>query len=179
MGDSMHREHRMIETDRLTLSIPTIDDFEPFHAILSQPEVYRFIGAGPSPRPESWVRFLRSVGHWSLYGYGLFAIRSKATGEYVGETGTAHFERDLGTDFDPYPESAWLLGANSHGKGYATEAAEAALRWFLQLKGQQRTVCIIDPKNVGSLRVAEKLGYQPIDEREYREKPVIAFERLP
>ncbi|WP_369929504.1 GNAT family N-acetyltransferase [Xanthomonas sp. NCPPB 2632] len=53
----------MIETDRLTLSIPTIDDFEPFHAILSQPEVYRFIGAGPSPRPESWVRFLRSVGH--------------------------------------------------------------------------------------------------------------------
>ncbi|WP_369931249.1 GNAT family N-acetyltransferase [Xanthomonas sp. NCPPB 2632] len=109
----------------------------------------------------------------------MFAIRSKATGEYVGETGTAHFERDLGTDFDPYPESAWLLGASSHGKGYATEAAEAALRWFLRMKGPQRTVCIIDPQNVGSLRVAEKLGYLPIDERDYREKPVIAFERLP
>ena len=167
----------MIETDRLILSTPTISDFEAFHALFSEPPVYRFFGNAPLTRNESWTKFLRGIGHWSVFGFGMFSIREKATHRYLGETGLVHFQRELGADFDPYAEAVWVLASEAHGKGYATEAAEAALRWIFNLKGEQHTVCLIDPANTGSIRVAEKLGYKALGQRTYRDKPVTVFQR--
>ena len=167
----------MIETDRLTLSTPTLADFEAYHALFSEPQVYRFFGNEPLPRNESWTKFLRGIGHWSVFGYGMFSIREKTTGKYLGETGLVRFQRELGSDFDPYPEAVWILTSEVHGKGYATEAAEAALGWIFDLKGEQRSVCLIDPENAGSIRVAGKLGYRTLGERTYRGKPVVILAR--
>jgi len=169
----------MIETERLILSIPTIDDFESFHAMLAESDVYRFLGNAPCPRPESWTKMLRSIGHWKAFDYGIFSVREKATGLYIGETGIGHFQRDLGAGFDPYPEAAWVFAAAGQGKGYATEAADAAHRWFVGLKGEQRTVCIIDPENAPSIRLAEKRGYRAFATHAYRGQTVTAFERFP
>jgi RimJ/RimL family protein N-acetyltransferase len=167
----------LVETDRLLLTRPTVDDFDAFNAMLSDPKVFRFLGNSAAPRPEAWTKLLRNIGHWDAFGYGIFAIREKDSGRYIGEIGIGHFQRGLGTDFDPFPEGAWLLASEAHGKGYATEAAEAAHEWFFALKGIQRTVCIIDPANVGSIRVAEKLGYRAFAQRDYRDVPITLFER--
>lgn len=170
----------MIETERLILRPHKLDDFEPAYAIYSDPVVVRHVGDGkPGTRQDVWFRLLRFAGHWHLLGYGVFVIEEKATGRVVGETGLADFHRGLGDDFDPFPEAAWIVASDTFGKGYATEAAKAAHDWFEQTRGRQRTVCIIDPDNTASVRVADKLGYRLIGERPFRNDKVLVFERRP
>ena len=55
----------MIETARLTLRLPTLADFEPIHAMRSDPDVVRFVGGKTLSREEAWHRLQRSSGHWS------------------------------------------------------------------------------------------------------------------
>lgn len=170
----------MIETQRLLLRQPVLTDLKAISAIYADPDVVRHIGDGkPGTQQDSWFRLLRFAGHWQLRGFGYFAVMEKETGVFVGNVGLASFMRGLGDDFDPYPEAGWVLAASAHGKGYATEAAQAAHDWFDREHGPQRTVCIIDPPNAGSIRVAEKLGYRLMGERPFRDSSVLAFERLP
>ena len=168
----------MIETERLTLRPHRLEDFEAFHAMAVDPEVTEFIAAGiAATREESWTKLMRNGGHWSFFGYGLLAIVERASGRYVGQTGLADFHRGLGERFDPFPEAAWAVASPVHGRGYATEAPAAAHRWFDEAIGPTPTVCIIDTENASSLRVAEKLGYRPFGEVQYKGKRVMQFER--
>lgn len=170
----------MIETERLILRPHALGDFDTMLAMSSDPEVMRFIlHGGAVARQDVWNKLLRNIGHWSALGYGLFAVVEKVSGRHVGDTGLADFCRDLGADFDPFPEAAWLYAREAQGKGYATEAAAAAHAWFRERNGRTRTVCIIAPDNAGSIAVAEKLGYRPFAETEYKGDPVIKFELLP
>lgn len=172
----------MIETDHLILRHHRLDDFDTLHAIWSDPEVVRFISGKPSTHNESWGRLNRYAGHWALLGYGLFATVEKATGAYVGDIGIARYERGLGDDFDPFDEAGWVLAPTAHGKGYATEAMVAIHAWHLSKFGPRRTVCIVSPEHVGSVRVAEKLGYRPFADRLFpgtEDDIVRLFERVP
>jgi RimJ/RimL family protein N-acetyltransferase len=170
----------VLETPRLILRQHRLTDFEPAYAMYSDVEVTRHIGNGkPATRQDVWHRVLRFSGHWQLLGYGMFAIVEKATGRFVGETGLCDFCRELGPDFDPFPEAAWIMARDSFGKGYATEAARAAHEWHEANRGPQRTVCIIAPENHASLRIAQKLGYRAIGPRGYRDETVTVFERTP
>ncbi|KQT47473.1 acetyltransferase [Aureimonas sp. Leaf454] len=167
----------MIETPRLLLRPYALDDFEAYAALVVDPAVTRLFGGQPMSREDAWNRLLRYAGHWALLGYGMFAIFERGSGRHVGETGLLDFGRGLGDGFDPYPEAAWLLGGASHGRGYATEAAEAVHAWFAGIHGAGRTVCIIERGNDSSLKVADKLGYQPFDETVYRDKSFVMLER--
>jgi len=168
----------MIETERLILRPHVLADFEAVHELSSDAEAMRYIGSGEPVTPnDSWTKLLRNAGHWSLLGYGLFAVFERATTAYVGDTGLADFHRGLGPDFDPYPEAAWVFAPAFQGKGYAFEAAEAAHRWLSKARAPERTVCIIDRENEPSIRLAEKLGYRRYDEAQYKGKTVIKFDR--
>ena len=168
----------MIITERLILTPPVLADFEESYATTADPDTVAFITGKPITREESWSRTLRNIGHWTAFTYGIFTIREKNTGAYIGETGLAHFARGLGEHFDPAPEAAWVLNKSAHGRGYATEAVRAAHDWHMAHKPTKRTVCIIDPQNTASLRVAKKLGYRTFGQTEYRAKPVLMLERL-
>jgi RimJ/RimL family protein N-acetyltransferase len=168
----------MIVTERLILSPTSVSDFDDCHAARTDPEVMHFIG-GPASSEDTWLKLLRNIGHWTAYGHGLFTVRERDTGRFVGDVGLATFFRDLGADFDPFPEAAWVLARSAQGKGYATEAVQAAHDWFFAQRSTGRTVCIISPENLPSVRVAERLGYRPFSEAPYKGKPVTMFERLP
>lgn len=170
-------ERYMIETERLILRIPIIEDFEPSYAMVSDLAVMRFIGVGVMSREDAWNRVLRYIGHWTAFGHGLFTVLDKESGAYLGQTGFADFHRGLGEGFDGFPEAAWMFVGSSHGKGYATEAASAAHEWFDRSFKPERTVCIINEGNEGSIRVAEKLGYRQVDKALYRDAPVFKLER--
>jgi RimJ/RimL family protein N-acetyltransferase len=168
----------MLETERLVLAPPSLTDFEDSYAMSSDPDVAQFIGAKPATRESAWTMLLRSIGHWSVFGYGIFTVREKENGRFVGEVGLAHFSRGLGELFDPFPEAAWVLATSSHGKGFATEAVVAAHDWMMRQHRPIRTVCIIHPDNAASVRIATKLGYTSCGHAEYRDASPIMFERL-
>lgn len=158
----------MIATDRLVLTIPTLADFAESVVMTGDAAVMAFLGGKPLTREEAWNKLLRRIGHWQAFGYGQFTVRAQAGGTFVGEVGLAHFARGFGDAFDPYPEAAWILAQTAHGKGYATEAVAAAHDWMARTHGATRTVCIIDPDNHASMRVAVKLGYAAFGEVDYR-----------
>jgi RimJ/RimL family protein N-acetyltransferase len=91
--------------------------------------------------------------------------------------GFANFRRVIEPSLDDMPEIGWALAPHSHGKGYATEAARAAIAWGEAHFGPVRTACIIAPENTPSLRVAEKCGYREVRRTSYKGNPTIMFMR--
>jgi RimJ/RimL family protein N-acetyltransferase len=168
----------MITTERLVLRKHTIQDTDLVFELATDPAVLQFIRGVPASREEAWHRLLRYAGHWSLLGFGMFAVFERATNQFIGEVGLADFQRGLGDNFDGTPEAAWLLKGNSHGKGFALEAMTAALNWFDEQAISSRSVCIIDPRNTASIRLAGKLGFHHYDQGFYKGNEVNKYERM-
>jgi RimJ/RimL family protein N-acetyltransferase len=166
-----------LDTERLTLRGHRLEDYEECVALWSDPEVTRHIGGRPFTREEIWARLLRYVGHWELLGFGYWVIRERQSGHFVGEVGLADFRREL-APLQGSPEIGWVLAPWAHGRGLATEAASAVLEWGRQHFGEgTRFVCLIDPANAPSLRVADKLGFRTIGEATYHDHLSRLFER--
>ena len=126
----------------------------------ADPRVTRFIGGKPSSPQQSWARLLGYIGHWSVLRFGYWAIEEKATDSYIGEIGFADFKRDIVPAMKEVPELGFALSPIAHGKGFATEAGRAVVVWGDDNLSAARTVCMIDPENVGSLGVVAKCGYE-------------------
>jgi RimJ/RimL family protein N-acetyltransferase len=118
----------VIETERTRLRAHRLDDFETYAAMWADPVVTRFIGGKPRTREESWMRFLRHAGLWSLLGYGFWAIEEKATGRFVGEAGFHDLKRDMEPSIENIPEAGWALAPSVHGAGLATEVVDVSWR---------------------------------------------------
>jgi RimJ/RimL family protein N-acetyltransferase len=143
----------------------------------SDPVVCRPFGRGPFTEEEAWTRFLRYVGHWAMLGFGYWVVEEKASGQFIGEVGFADYKRDMESRAKELPEIGWVLATAAHGKGYATEAASAALVWGDHHFSVGRTTCIINPENSPSLRVAEKCGYRDLELTFYKGQPTRVFVR--
>lgn len=164
-----------LRTDRLVLRAHTPDDHAKSFAMWSDPEVVRYMGA-PLGREEVWRRILGYAGLWVILGHGYWLVED-AGARFVGEVGLSNFRRGLGPRFDTAPESGWVFRPQAHGQGYAAEAMSAALAWADVALGAPRTVCIIDPENAPSLKLAAKLGYAPYARQPYRGGPCVQLER--
>jgi RimJ/RimL family protein N-acetyltransferase len=68
-------DRRSIDTDRLALRAPTLDDFAAMFEMRRDPDVVRYIGGTTASEEECWARLLRSAGHWALLGYGTWSVR--------------------------------------------------------------------------------------------------------
>ena len=148
-----------LQTERLILRPHRREDFDHCAAMWANPDVVRYIGGKPFTREEVWARLLRYAGHWQWLGFGFWALEEKATGGFAGELGFAEFMRDLDPPIVGTPEIGWVLAPPAHGKGYATEAVRAAVAWGDVKFNSGRTVCLIDPENLASIRVAQKCGF--------------------
>jgi RimJ/RimL family protein N-acetyltransferase len=168
----------VVETARLRLRAHQIAEFADCAAMWADPVVTRYIGGRPFSEEEVWARVLRYVGHWLWLGFGYWAVEEKATGNYIGEVGFADFKRDIQPSIHGLPELGWVLTSGAHGKGYATEAVQAAIAWGQSHFGSGQTVCLIHPENVASLRVAEKCGFRESLRSTYKGQPAILFARL-
>jgi RimJ/RimL family protein N-acetyltransferase len=144
----------------------------------SDPGVTRHIGGKPSTKPQAWTRMLTYIGHWSLLGFGYWAIEEKATGKFVGDIGFADFRRATVPSMSDVPEMGWALAPAFHGRGYATEAALGAVAWADAHFESPRTVCMIDPENVASVRVAEKCGFRTFERTVIDDRATLFLERI-
>ncbi len=167
----------VIETQRLLLRGHRLDDFEALAAMWADPAVVRFIGGKPSTREESWARLLRYVGHWQLLGFGYWAVALKDGAQFVGDVGFADWQRDIAPSLNGMPEGGWVFTSDTHGRGVASEAIQAALGWIDRHFGGKTTTCIVGVDNAPSIRVAEKNGYREFTRAEFKGSPVIQFRR--
>ena len=149
----------VIETERLRLRSHRLEDFGFFREMWADPVVTRYIGGKPRSEEETWTKFLRSVGHWALLGYGYWTIERK-DGGLVGQIGFGDFKRATEPLIRGEPEMGWALSVSGQGQGFATEAALAAIQWGDRHFAGGRMSCIIDPRNAASFRVAEKCGFR-------------------
>lgn len=140
-----------LETARLVLRAPVIEDFETYRAILMSPRAVHMVDE-PLDRRDTWLDFAQVVATWLLRGHGLFAIEDRASGAVLGFT-LIGFEEG-----DREPELGWFLTEDAEGQGYAFEAAEAVRNWGLSTLKVPSLVSYIDPPNARSIRLAERLG---------------------
>jgi RimJ/RimL family protein N-acetyltransferase len=169
-------EAPQVETDRLILRPHTIADFPASAALWGNPDVTRFIGGKPSTREEVWARVLRYMGHWTALGYGYWAVVEKGSDRLIGEVGLSDFKRDIVPAIDP-PEVGWAFAPDAQGKGYATEAVQAALTWGEARLSAQRMMCMISAENERSIRLAVKCGFREFARTTYKDAPTCLFER--
>ncbi|SFJ09123.1 Protein N-acetyltransferase, RimJ/RimL family [Sphingomonas sp. NFR04] len=163
----------MIDTERLVLRPYEAGDVPSILALAADPAVRRFIGNLPDSEEAAWARVLRCAGHWSLFGFGSLAVVERASGSIVGEVGAGFFRRAVDPELDSLPEVSWLFSSEVGGRGLAFEAMAGLLRWLEASTRHDRVACLIEPINLPSLRLAEKLGFSPVRHVAYRERPFL------
>jgi RimJ/RimL family protein N-acetyltransferase len=166
-----------LETERLILRPHRLTDFGTYVEMWADPDVVRFIGGQPFDRESTWSRFLRTAGGWHYLGFGFFAIEEKATGLFVGEAGFHDLHRTLVPSIEDTLEAGWALMPTGQGWGYATEAMAAAIAWAEGAYPDRRMTCIIDPDNLPSVRVANRLGFVELARASYHDRPIVIYER--
>lgn len=146
-----------ISTPRLVLRRWREDDVAPMSAISADPEVMRWIGDG-SVRDERQTKAAMEAWEreWDRHGFGLFALELRSAGELIGFAGLAVPE--FLPEVMPAVEIGWRLARPFWGRGLATEAARAALRFGLNDRGLERIISIVQVGNDASERIIAKLG---------------------
>jgi RimJ/RimL family protein N-acetyltransferase len=141
----------VIETPRLILRVPSLEEFEPWCAFMADEESARYIGKVQAPS-QVWRSICTMTGSWHLEGFAMFSIFEKETDNWVGRAGPWR-------PFDwPGPEVGWGVIRSVWGKGYAFEAAAASMDFAVDVLGWSDIIHSIHPENVNSQKLAQRLG---------------------
>ncbi len=160
-----------LETARLRLRPFAADDVTPMVELLSGHEVLRYFPRTDAPGPERVARMIAHLlAHWDEYGYGLWAVEQRATGELLGRCGLQYLVETDDVEID------FILGRPYWGFGYATEAGRASLEFGFTELGAGRIVGITHVDNIASQRVLEKLGMRRVEQAEYFGMPCYRYQ---
>jgi RimJ/RimL family protein N-acetyltransferase len=145
-------------------------DREPFAAINADPDVMEHFPKVLTRR-ESDEMIDRIETGFEQHGIGLWAVEVRATGRLAGFTGLWPIEFDA--HFTPATEVGWRLAKDTWGKGYAPEAAAAALADGFGRLGLAEVVSMTSTTNLKSQRVMQKLGMvrDPADDFDHPNLP--------
>jgi RimJ/RimL family protein N-acetyltransferase len=142
-----------VETERLLLRGWRESDTDAWAELCSDDEVMRSLGReGGVSVGDAWREMAMLAGHWTLKGFGHWALELRASRELVGRAGLLH-----PPDW-PGLELGWTVARPHWGNGYAGEAARAAMEWARAELGADHLISLIPDGNHRSQRVAEKLG---------------------
>lgn len=145
----------LLETERLLLRLWRAADREPFAALNADPRVMEFFPATLT-HAESDALAARIERGLEERGFGLWAVEIPGVAEFAGFVGLEipSFE----SHFTPCVEVGWRLAAEHWGRGYASEAARAALRFGFEQVGLKEIVSFTTRANLRSRRLMERLG---------------------
>ncbi len=144
-----------LRTARLLLRDWREADLDPFAAMNADPEVMEFFPR-PLERAESEAAVARIREHLASQGFGLWAVEVPGVAGFIGFVGLAipRFE----APFTPCVEIGWRLARAYWGRGYATEAALAALDHGFRERGLDEIVSFTAVENRRSRAVMERIG---------------------
>lgn len=139
-----------LHSDRLTLRMPKVSDFEAWADFFASDRSIH--EGGPKDRLAAWQHWASDVALWALKGYGPFGVDDRETGAYLGEVGLYHGEGY------PAPELGWFVTPKAEGKGVALEAARTVLDWVKASFDWPHITNIIEPANTRSIALGLRLG---------------------
>jgi len=165
----------VLETERLIMRHLTVDDLDALAALYADPEVRRYFPEGTLTYDETReeLEWIIEV-YYGRYGYGLWATVDKDTQAMIGRCGLLPWRIVAGRDGGPgldapdeYPdedanvevEVAYLLGRDHWGRGLGTEAARGVTDHAFDRLHLRRLICLFEPANVRSRKVAEHVGF--------------------
>lgn len=147
-----------LETERLCLRPMLETDIDALHLIFTDPKVMASFGGDLLNRDQMQRWLARNLDHQTQYGYGLFSVILKESGELIGDCGLEQMESEgaaeLGYDFR---SDYW-------NQGYATEAACAVRDYAFDILQLPQLISLIRVGNLASKRVAEKVGMSLVEE---------------
>jgi [ribosomal protein S5]-alanine N-acetyltransferase len=142
----------LLQTARLGLRRYTAEDADALSAVFADPYAAKFYPAmNTSAAAQRWVQW--NLQNYQAHGFGLWALELLSTGVFIGDAGITY----------QTPESVQILEVGWHvhpdfrSSGYATEAADACMRYgFGQLKANSLH-SMVDPANIASIKVATRV----------------------
>lgn len=165
----------LLETDRLRLRRLLPADLDDLYRLYRDPEIRRYFPEGVLSYADT-----REELEWFLNGHPdrpelvLWATIHKATGKFIGRCGLLPWTIEGQAEV----EIAYLLDKAFWKQGLATEAARGILRYGFEHLGLTRLICMIDPANLASQRVAERIGLtfeKQVDEYEGEKLPFYIY----
>jgi len=145
----------MLTTERLILRQFTSQDEEQYTAIMTNPNVYQYLGTGQPVPTDAIPRMIQTWNSTFGHGLGVYAVEEKCTGKLIGHCGVRGLPDGRNEILYAYCEKSW-------GKGYATEAGKAVL----QVHTHRPLIAVSYPQNKGSIGVITKLGFRHVGQEE-------------
>lgn len=145
----------ILETERLLLRHLVMDDLDELFTLYSDHEIRKYFPEGVLTREET-----KEELEWHMNGHprhpelGLWATIHKATGKFIGRCGLLPWKIDDVLEV----EIAYLIDKNFQRQGLASEASFGLLKYGFEELKLSRLICLIDPDNIASQKVAEKTG---------------------
>ena len=153
------RHHRIpwtiLETERCVVRELTLDDLDALFELYGDGEIDKY--TDPLYPYEEEKEFQRAYieNMYRYFGYGLWLVFSKASGELIGRAGLEHREYNEEIEL----ELGYIIGTKYQGQGYATEICEAILAYAKENTGFERINTLIENGNLPSIKLSEKLGF--------------------
>jgi RimJ/RimL family protein N-acetyltransferase len=145
----------ILETNRLILRHQVVEDLTALWALYCNPQITKYIPDATRSRAEAQEEL-----EWHMHGHpkypelGLWATIQKETGKFIGRCGLLPWTIDGQREV----EVAYTIAQEYWGQGLGTEAARGILEYGFTTLHLSRLICLIDPENIASQRVAEKIG---------------------
>lgn len=145
----------ILETKRLQLRHLVIEDLDDLFSLYQDPEIRKYFPEGILDYEDT-----KEELEWHMNGHprhpelGLWATIHKDTGKFIGRCGLLPWDIDGRLEI----EVAYLLDKNFWHQGLATEAVNGIINYAFEKLNLLRLICLIDPENVASQRVAERIG---------------------
>ncbi len=141
----------ILETPRLRLRPFASDDVDVLHAHWTQPEVRRFLWDGRVVGRDEVVAVVQeSIATFAARRLGFWTVGVHASSDVVGFVGLRPSACDVELYYGLVP-ACW-------GRGYATEAARAVVRYAFDVVGVPSVHVRADGPNVASIAVMRRLG---------------------
>ena len=151
-----------IETERVLLRPFSPDDLDAFALICADPEVMRYIGDGqPLSQAQTQTRLAAIIEHRNRHGFGVWAAVDRKIGDLMGYCGLQFL------DNTPEVEIGYRLARRFWGMGLASEAARASLEFGFGQLELDRIAAVVQPGNLASRRVVEKIGLKFVKEARF------------
>jgi RimJ/RimL family protein N-acetyltransferase len=152
---------KILETDRLILREYVQSDFDGLYGIISDAETMKHY-----PRPydkDGVVRWLNwCIDSYTRYGFGLWAVEIKSTGEFIGDCGISM----QNIDGELLPEIGYHINKKHWRNGYAKEAASAVRNWLFENTDFDGVYSYMNCSNIASYSTAESVGMKRVKQYE-------------